>query len=460
MNTSKSNPENHPLFALLLSLTGFVVYLAQSIRFAIRLPSILDEAAYLFKGYLYATGAYQPFEPYGPWANKMPLVFLIPGWFQQLFGPGLRTGRVFAILLGVLMLLGLWLLLRRLANLWWAAAGVWIIALTPAMIRNYSVFWSQGLTATMLIWVLALTLGEDRKPWQTTLGALLAALMALSRQNMMPFIVLLIPFIFWQNGKKAGIWAAVVSVVSFLIFHALYFPEIFRLWAIWLPGSLRNILEDWGLIIQTRASWQPSYTNLDRLRAFWEGVRFHYLLSALILSTLLFFPWFKAAKIHPKKKSILFLLVNLGLLGVMHSMASLTGSYCVYCFTNYLDFFIIIAIPLIALTFSGWQQSGPRWRQVAGLVFSGLMGVLIFLPFLPKISVWLLSRPMPRVKNGKFLEGTAALSQLVEGKFHLNLQTQQIPMANLFTGLTIFSLIALISFLLLRLVNHKRAENR
>jgi hypothetical protein len=54
----------------------------------------------------------------------MPLAFLIPGFAQVLFGPGLRTGRYLAIVLGGLMLLGLYLSTRRLAGKWWAAGVV------------------------------------------------------------------------------------------------------------------------------------------------------------------------------------------------------------------------------------------------------------------------------------------------------------------------------------------------
>ncbi|HEY5269777.1 MAG TPA: hypothetical protein VII97_05535 [Anaerolineales bacterium] len=85
---------------LVLALVGFVVYLARAINFAFTQRSILDEGLYLYKGYLFAEGTYSPFQDYGFWIQKASLSYLVYGWVQQLFGPGLRTGRFFSIVLG------------------------------------------------------------------------------------------------------------------------------------------------------------------------------------------------------------------------------------------------------------------------------------------------------------------------------------------------------------------------
>ncbi len=53
----------------------------------------------------------------------MPFAFLIPGTAQAVFGPGLLTGRLFAILMGLITLLALWWFVRRESGNWWAAAA-------------------------------------------------------------------------------------------------------------------------------------------------------------------------------------------------------------------------------------------------------------------------------------------------------------------------------------------------
>ena len=51
-------PSSMPWLAGLLSLLGGCVYFLQSVVYAHTLVSMVDEAAYLYKGYLFATGKY------------------------------------------------------------------------------------------------------------------------------------------------------------------------------------------------------------------------------------------------------------------------------------------------------------------------------------------------------------------------------------------------------------------
>src|ERR1041384_1536044 len=118
-----------PYIFELIALMGLVFYLAQSWYFANSLDSIGDEGSYLYNGYTFARGDYVPFQEYTFWTNKAPLSFLIPGYIQLWFGPGLRVARYFAMLLGILTLMGVWITARRLGGKIWAAAAVWVFAL-------------------------------------------------------------------------------------------------------------------------------------------------------------------------------------------------------------------------------------------------------------------------------------------------------------------------------------------
>jgi len=108
--------------AILLAFAGVVLYSTLSISYAFIQISTIDEGLYQYKGYLFATGAYHPFQPYGPRTQYGPLAYLIPGYVQRLFGPSLLTGRLFGVLTGILAIVGLWLVARRLAGNWWGAA--------------------------------------------------------------------------------------------------------------------------------------------------------------------------------------------------------------------------------------------------------------------------------------------------------------------------------------------------
>jgi len=135
----------YPWLPVFLALAGFVAYILGAMEIARTTTSYLDEGLYLYKGYLFATGQQVPFADYGVWTNHAILSFLIPGYIQKWFGPGLETGRYFMILLSLFTLLGLWVFARRWGNAWWAAGAVWVMALNPAEIKIHTLAISEGL---------------------------------------------------------------------------------------------------------------------------------------------------------------------------------------------------------------------------------------------------------------------------------------------------------------------------
>jgi lysylphosphatidylglycerol synthetase-like protein (DUF2156 family) len=198
----------------IIALAGLFLYAAQAVIFShIRMPNI-DEGSYLLKGLLFAKGVYIPFQSYGFWMNKMYLSFFIWGWIQVLFGAGLQAPRLFAVLFSILSVIGTWIIARRLSNRWLAALAVWVLVLNPSLISTYSIANSQVLVIVMLVWILVLTLGPDRPLWQIILGSLLAGTMVLTRENMVFVPPLLILYVFWEHGKRKGLFAlAAMGVV-------------------------------------------------------------------------------------------------------------------------------------------------------------------------------------------------------------------------------------------------------
>ena len=122
--------------AILLAFAGVILYSVLSVGYAFTQRSTIDEGLYQYKGYLFASGTYQPFQDYGPRTQYAPFSYLIPGAVQLVFGPSLLTGRLFGVITGILALVGLWLVACRLGGYWWGAAAVWATALNPGVIRN------------------------------------------------------------------------------------------------------------------------------------------------------------------------------------------------------------------------------------------------------------------------------------------------------------------------------------
>jgi hypothetical protein len=365
----------------IVAFLGGLWYLVQSWRFAHTQSSVLDEGLYLYKGWLYASGTYTPFQNYGPWSNHMPLSFLLPGWAQAIFGPGLLTGRMFALALGLLSLLGVWLLVRRISvgtqhstllQVWLPSLAVWAIALNPAIIKVFSIQASQGLAACLVIWALVGILGPAQKPWQIWLGAILLGAIPLTRINLLPILPLGILYLYWEHGKSRGTQALLLAAAVFFGLHALYWPNILRMWVGYFPREYTPFFDAFRRAPGALPSWTPTMGFDGRWRSFWQGLRFHFLALMGVVSLLLFWPKKWQA---PHKKTVVFLLINFAVLFGLHAWAALGQSYCVFCFTPYLSFFSLTGLILFAAALPAleWQRP-PRWL-ITLLIFGLAIGI-------------------------------------------------------------------------------------
>lgn len=353
----------------IIALFGGAVYLAQTWLLAHTQMSVLDEGLYLYKGWLFATGTYEPYQDYGPWTNHMPLSYLIPGWFQQVFGPGLFTGRLLAILCGLLVVGGLWLLARRFGGAWWGAAVVWAVALNPAVIKIFSVQASQVLAAAILVWTLVLLLGEDKPIWQLALGAALAAVLGLTRFNLIPVLPLSIAYVYWVYGRKTGNAALVAGALVFVLGHLVFWPNILRIWTPWFPDQLTPFLDAFRRPPNEGASWAPDIRASSRFFSFFQGIRFHFMGLMAVLITLLAYPARGAFPKPMRAKTLVFLVVMFLLLFTAHAWAALGNNYCVFCFSTYLSFFSLSGLLVLVIAYPYLEFTRPLARYAWWVLF-------------------------------------------------------------------------------------------
>lgn len=441
------------------ALLGGVLFLARAWTIAHTLPPDLDEASYLLKGYLFATGAYEPFQPYGFWTNKMPLSFLIWGWVERLFGPGLRTGRYFAILLGALTVLGVWMAARRFGGRWLAAAAVWVAALSPALLSLYGAAASQILVACMLTWTLVLSLAERRPAWQIALGSALAGVMVLTRENMVFVLPLLVLYVFWEHGWKKGLLSLVSMAVVVGIGHWLYWPEILRLWATWLPLPLPASLTGTPPAASASAASaeaaaatpvlsQPLVTRLHSLAV---GLRIYFIPLVGGLLALLLWPKRNAWRSRAHFRAGVFLALVFFVLTLAHAWASLMQDYCIYCFSPYLAFFSHAGLLLVIVTLGGWNRRPSFLSQTAAVIILLASCAAVFFSLFEQIGAALLRLPVPRLREGRILSGGATLWDILANKFHVEYEA-----ARMYTPPVIGLLVGLLLVLLLFIV-HRRS---
>ncbi len=359
-----------------IALAAGIFYTAQSWSYAHSLESVLDEGAYLYKGYAFLTGQYRIYQDYGFWSNHMPLAFYIPGSVQAIFGPGLRTGRYFAVFTGIIMLLGLWIVTRRVSGPWWAALVLAGTALNPAIVKMYSTAISQVLIACMLVWALALTLGERRPLWQLILGSILAAAMWMTRINLFPFLPLLIVYIFWQHGRRAGLAAVLAATAALLVMHIPFWPGILRVYAYWIPEKLAPFLSAWRPPKAT-PYWDPEIDLPTRVNSFFRTFRYHFLALTGLVAAWIFWPRKQGWRSTAQYRTAVFLSALFIVLFAVHLWATMSKNYCAFCLEGYTAFFASLGWILLALTFASWSREIAGWRQAlaAGYILIVSIGI-------------------------------------------------------------------------------------
>ena len=403
-----------------LAALGGLVFFGLSWAMAHSLSSIIDEGLYLYKGYLFTSGTYIPFQDGGPWTNHMPFSFLIPGWVQQIFGLGLRTGRYYALALEMLMLLGVWVNARRLGGLAWAAAAVWMIGVNTFYTDVYSKAQSQVLIACMLAWVLVLTLGRRRPMWQIALGAALAGLTLVTRINLLFLLPLLLAYIFWEHGRRAGIWATAISLMVFGSVHLIYWPDILKLWAKWLPETVTPFLSAWREPATVVPAWDPQIALSGRLASLSVAMKQNPALWVGGLAALLMWPngpWDETQR--SIRRTAVFLLLLGGSLTALHAWAALGNNYCVYCLTSYLAFFAQLGVYLIVIAGAHWYRRISPTRRLVGLLTLLVVGVWLWAPHVEGLARSLRGVRIPRMADMRVLPGTTTVAGLIKNLFDI-----------------------------------------
>lgn len=405
-----------------VSILAVLIFLIQNWIYASNRKSSLDEGAYLYKGYLFVSGQYRIYKEYGPWSNHMPFSFLIPGFIQYLFGPGLGPGRYFSIVLALLGMLGLWILARRLGGKWWASAALLAVALNPALIKIYSVAVPQVLVTCMLVWIFVLTLGKDRPTWQIALGTVLAGLLLHTRLNMFLVLPIIILYIFWQHGRQTGLISLGLGVAVLFVIHAYYWPGIMTMWARQLPQEISPFLDSWRYAGEVVNIWNPDVSVYNRILSFLISLRIHFIPLAGVLITVLLWPKKTQWKGMEAFRISIFLLVLFLALWGIHLWSALGQNYCVFCLDGYLAYFSMIGLLLVISSYASWRKQIPRWLQMVLAVFIVLLFTGVGLGSFESAGELLLNVQIPRavISFPELSSGFVTLEMVLINKFHLD----------------------------------------
>ncbi len=438
------------LLPIAFAIVTILIYVLLAIQYAHNIQPVMDETTYLLKGKWFLDGTYQPFQDYGPITNKPPFSFMTLGLSQILLEPGLRSGRIFSIILSILMLIGVWLTVNRLAGKWWALFSIALFAISPAWIIYYTRAMTQVASALLVAWCLFFVLGEDKKFWQLCAGLILAALTTMIRQNMLPFFGLVMIFVLWINGLRKGWRPVLIGILVFVLFNVIYWPQIYTtIWEPQLPKIFNTIVHALTGIPGVQSTFglpllNKDFSAIDEIQVFFDGVRYFFIPFIITIAAIIIIP-FKEMFLEKKYRIMAFLAVSFALLTGIHYLASIRENNFLYSFPAYLAFYLPVGIILIPLFFKFIRGLKPGFSIVIFAVLFILISAGIGLSLRTDIAPGLMNIQVPSLKPP--FHSDYELWDVLSARFNISTTAQKylLPIvAGAFAG----TLILVISFAL------------
>jgi 4-amino-4-deoxy-L-arabinose transferase-like glycosyltransferase len=427
MQNQKKKLLNSLPFIIAILIIG--IYILLAIHYAHIIEPVMDEGTYLLKGKWYWDGTYQPFEVNGPITNKPPLAFYSLGISQVLFGTGLLSGRYFAIFLSVILLIGQWLTVKRLAGTWWATVSIGFYIIAPAWIIYFSRAMTQVVTSLLIVWSLYFMLGKDRTPSQLVLGGVLSAATVMVRQNMLPLFVLTLIYMVWENGFRKSLFPIIASLVAFIGLNLPYWPQIYPvIWQPFFPDFFNTSMSaifhfdlptgDLGSAFLAR-----NYSLVYEIQVFFDGVRYFFIpFLAMLLSFIVLFP--KALLSEKNHHKTAYLAVSFLILTVFHYAYALYENNVLYSFPAYFAFYLPIGITLIPLFFKDCLVLKNKVRQWILCITVVAISTGIGLSLYREIAPFFMNMNLPSISQRK-LFGPYELWDVLLNQYHIPIKVQE-----------------------------------
>lgn len=457
----KNNKSLIKLLPFILAILIITVYVFQAVQYTRTIEPVMDEGTYLLKGKWYWEGTYQPFEANGPLTNKTPFSFYILGISQILFKPGLASGRYFAVFLSVLLLIGQWLTVKRLAGSWWACLSISLYLISPAWIIYFSRAMTQVVTSLIIVWSLYFFLGKDRTRVQLLIGAILSTATVMVRQNMLPFYLLTLLYILWENGWRKSALPILASMAVFLGMNLLYWPQIYQyIWQPLLPDFFNKLVSSiLHFDLLTGNIGQPllvyEYNTVYETQVFFDGIRYFFLpCLATLFSLILLFP--KALFKDKNHKKTAYLAISFLILTIMHYAYALYENNVLYSFPAYYAFYLPIGVTLIPLIVKDCLKIESKTRQWILGITAVATCTGIGLSLYREIAPFFMNLNLPSISQHT-LSGPYELWDVLLNQYHISMHTQEfiIPtIAGLLGGLLILLIVKLIHSIIVKKEKH------
>lgn len=353
-------------------LLGFAFYLYRSIQYALTIPSVVwDESGYVYYGWLFTSGKFAPFDDFGPWTNQMPVSYFLPGLAQMLFGPGLRSARYLAVILGALAVVGLALAAYKVRGAGWAALVIWAVALNPGWVKAFSQVFSQGMISFFFAWAIFFLVSKYPENWELFSAAFLASLASMTRINVLPFTLIVVIFVYLAHGRKAGRWALLGAAIPIVAIHVIYWPNILKIWSYWIPPQLfppiAEFRSPWKeVFVPSDFSWWPVTDWLGNpehlvwrgIEALLDALRANFIAWFGVVLTLVLFPSYRDWKSRQDRELTFLFIISFFVLMAFHLWAALGANSCFFsCLPGYFMFFNLFGIFTVVMSAPSWKKN-------------------------------------------------------------------------------------------------------
>ncbi len=417
---SNSNKNN---LIKILSFVLFAIYVYLSFYYAHHLDITMDEGTYLLKGRLFLEGKYKPFEIDGLLTNKPPFSFWLVG-LSQIILVGLRSGRYFSILLSSGIFIGLWLTSNKYLNIRVALFNSILLTINQAIIIYYSRAMTEVVTAFLIIWAIYFILGSGHGKFELCIGLILSSITALTRQNLLPFFIISIFYVLWENGIKKSALPILLCLLLFIGINVFYWPSIYvYIWRPFIPQNIKMLIDnlynidfdsDMGIAFLNR-----QYGIIQELQVLFQTLRYYLIPIFTSVLLILLVDWKKLLG-GKECKRIIFLLANFLLLVIIHVIAPIVNNVYLYSMPAYPTFFLPMGYLILPLCYKYLREKNNNLILIILIfliiiVFSGY-GLSLY----RTISEPLMKINFPRIKGLTFQGGNIELWKLLSNKFNLD----------------------------------------
>jgi 4-amino-4-deoxy-L-arabinose transferase-like glycosyltransferase len=195
-------------------------------------------------------------------------IWLMAGVYA-LVGHQPQAVRLLNGLLGLLALLGLWVMGRRLFNERVANWTVALAAVHPHLLMITGWLYTENLMLPLLIWSITLSVGAVGEGLNRSLGrwglvGLLLGLLALTRASFLPFVLIVAVWLVWaarsshpQGGLGWGVRNAIVLLVSAGLTIAPYVAYLYGRFGHFIPIGLGGYVFLWANNPEADGGFKP-----------------------------------------------------------------------------------------------------------------------------------------------------------------------------------------------------------